>query len=132
MQPSPVQNQNTAKKGEEKKNLSIVIVKYRAANDPELAGSDPQSGDNFNAGLAEVLTDKDLETMFNKKPNSKDFNWKTVEYIQTCVKDQVGIGKHMIVNFFAPLNETNDKTANQEVSYDYKHMPDELTLLQNE
>jgi hypothetical protein len=31
--------------------------------------------------------------MFDKKQNAKDFNWKTVEYVQTCVKDTVGIGK---------------------------------------
>lgn len=112
--------------------MAIVIVKYRAANDPELAGSDTYSPDNFSFGLSEVLTDKDFSIMFDKKPNSKDFNWKTVEYIQTCVKDKDGTGKHMVVNFFAPLNETNDKTAAQEIIYDFRQFADELTLLQNE
>jgi hypothetical protein len=58
--------------------------------------------------------------MFEKKQNAKDFNWKTVEYVQSCVKDTVGIGKQLTIHFFAPLNETTPETVLTEVCYDYK------------
>jgi hypothetical protein len=45
------------------------------------------------------------------------------------VKDPVGIGKLLTHNFFAPLNDSNDLTAAEEINYNYKSMPDELSLL---
>jgi hypothetical protein len=61
-----------------------VIVKYRGKDDPDLQGT---VDDTYQGGLSEVLTDKDFSNMFEKKQNAKDFNWKTVEYVQSCVKD---------------------------------------------
>jgi hypothetical protein len=42
-----------------------------------------------------------------------------------------GIGKPLYYEFFAPLNEKDDKSAREEITYDFKSMPDEVTLLQN-
>lgn len=105
-----------------------MIVKYRAANDPELAGTEPCS--DFTFGLSEILSDREFSNMFDKKPNAKDFNWKAVEYIQACVKDSIGIGKLLKIEFYAPLDESDDVSASKEIAYDrYKLMPDELQLL---
>lgn len=41
-----------------------------------------------------------------------------------------GIGKPIYVDFFAPLNESNDKTAAEEIKFDFKSMPEELELLE--
>lgn len=70
--------------------------------------------------------------MFENKVTSKDFNWRSVEYVQSCVKDAVGIGKSYILNFFAPINEESDSKAAEEIDYNYKQMPDDLKLLQEE
>jgi len=37
-----------------------------------------------------------------------------------------------MVTFFAPIDETSDSTAKQEICYDYFGMEDELSMLQNE
>jgi len=41
-----------------------------------------------------------------------------------------GIGKQFTVHFFAPLNEKNDLTASQLINYDFKSLPDDLSLLE--
>jgi hypothetical protein len=64
--------------------------------------------------------------MFSFKLNSKDFNWKLVEYVQSCVKDPVGIGKAIYFHFFAPLNEESQESADLEIDYSSKSMPDDL------
>jgi hypothetical protein len=43
---------------------------------------------------------------------------------------QFGIGKPIYYEFFAPLNDKNEKTAKEEIAYNYKAMPDEVTLLE--
>ena len=54
-----------------------------------------------------------------------------MSYIQTALKvPKFGIGKPIYVDFFAPLNETNDKTAAEEIKFDFKSMPEELELLE--
>jgi hypothetical protein len=40
------------------------------------------------------------------------------------------IGKPLYYEFFAPLNDKNDQTAKEEITYDFKSMPDEVTLLE--
>lgn len=34
-----------------------------------------------------------------------------------------------MIDFFAPIDEENNKTASQEINYDYKYMGEELKLL---
>lgn len=67
--------------------------------------------------------------MFESKLNSKDFNWRAVEFVQSCVKDPVGVGRSIFYQFFAPLDETSDETAKEEIDYGYKELPDDLVLL---
>jgi len=48
------------------------------------------------------------------------------------VKDQLGIGKPMYLQFYAPLDERSDKQAAKEIIYDHKSLPDDLQLLEKE
>jgi hypothetical protein len=43
---------------------------------------------------------------------------------------QFGIGKPIYYEFFAPLNDKNEKTVKEEIVYDFKSMPDEVALLE--
>lgn len=43
--------------------------------------------------MKEVLGDGDLRKMFENKSTSKDFNWRQVAYVQSCVKDLIGVGQ---------------------------------------
>ena len=65
---------------------------------------------------------------FEKK--TKNF-FARISYVQTCIKmPQFSIGKPIYYEFFAPLNDKNEKTAKEEITYDFKSMPDEVTLLE--
>jgi hypothetical protein len=66
------------------------------------------------------LTDKQLVTLFDKNTRARDNFWKTVACAQVCVKDQLGIGKPMYLQFYAPLDERSDKLAAKEINYDHK------------
>jgi hypothetical protein len=70
--------------------------------------------------------------MFLNKLISKEFNWKTVEYVQSCVKDSVGVGKPLSYHFFAPIDQSSVQATQDEI--DYKSVleeVDELKLLQD-
>jgi hypothetical protein len=41
-----------------------------------------------------------------------------------------GIGKPLYYDFFAPLNEKNEKTVKEKIFYDFKSIPDEVALLE--
>lgn len=118
-----------------------MIVKYR--NDPELIKEEQPAhakpGDTkivtseaeSKITFTEVLNEVGLKNLVESK--TKDFNFKSLEYIQSCVKHPIGTGTLMLINFFAPLNEKSPATAADEINYiQYKSMPDELSLLQNE
>lgn len=63
--------------------MAIVIVKYRALNDAELIGVDKGEKSvklvDSNTAFQEVLNVVGLKNLVETK--SKDFNWKTVEFI---------------------------------------------------
>lgn len=51
--------------------------------------------------------------------------------MQTCIRTtNHGIGKPVHYDFFAPLNDRSPKAAAQEIDYNFKHMADEVTLLE--
>jgi hypothetical protein len=78
--------------------------------------------------MFEVQNEIQLRVFLDQK--SKDVNLRSVEFIQTCVKDAVGIGKLYQYHFFAPLNEQSTATINDEINYQvWKTMPSELSLL---
>lgn len=117
------------------KNPATVIIKFRSMNDPEMMGSmesQTRGEAQLTSGHSEVKTDLEFQELFQKRLNDRSFNWKTVEYVQTCIKADPGIGKHIMVHFFAPLDDTTDTHANAEIHYKYDHLPDGLWLLQNE
>ena len=66
------------------------------------------------------MGEEGLPRIFEKR-SAKDNFWRLIEYVQTCVKDSVGIGKPINVHFFAPLDE------NIELN---KDMADDLFLLE--
>jgi len=70
-------------------------VKYRAANDPEVAQFHDYTTKSIDTtqGLSEIKNEVEFQTLLETRPNDRNFNWRTVEYIQTCVKDDKGIGK---------------------------------------
>lgn len=70
--------------------------------------------------FSEVLNESQLMRMFSIKQHAKELNWKCVEFVQSCVKDPIGIGKQININFFAPINEENDMTAAEEINFDFK------------
>ena len=91
-----------------------MIVKFRAMTDPEIVhNKDYQAhGENsLTTGHSEVKTENELKEFLGK--NSRQFDWKTVDYIQSCVKDDPGsgkaldpgVGKFLMVHFYAPINE---------------------------
>jgi hypothetical protein len=61
------------------KNTATAIVKFRDSDDPELLSANPAA--NYVPGLAEILNDRELTSMYDKKLASKEFNWRTVEYV---------------------------------------------------
>jgi hypothetical protein len=69
-----------------------------------------------------------LPSLFNKKSRS-DLLWRLVDYIQTCVKDPIGIGKPINIHFYAPINE-NNFTSQSEINYDFNYYGDDLVLLE--
>ena len=76
----------------------VVIVKYRTCNDPEV---EPFL-ELDEIAHSEIFTEFSINRLFEKK-SGKDQSWKTVNYIQACVKDSIGVGKPISVHFFAPL-----------------------------
>ena len=75
-----------------------------------------------------MKTEKEFQDLFEKK--NKSFNWRTLEHVQTTVKHtESGYGKHFLIHFFAPINDTSDESARQEINFEYKSMPDELWML---
>lgn len=53
-----------------------------------------------------------------------------VEYIQTVVKDEEGIGSPINIHFYAPLDESKAKHET-EICYDsWQQMPEDIELIQ--
>lgn len=52
-------------------------MKYRGANDPEIANLDIPY--DVNTALYEILNDKEFSNMFEQKPKSQ--YWRTIEYV---------------------------------------------------
>ena len=100
-------------------------MKYRASIDPEIEY-------DSNILVQEVLGDEALYKMFSNKLISKEFNWRTVEYVQACVKDSFGVGKPFNYHFFAPLDQSCKHASQQPINYQLEHDIDEYKCLQNE
>ena len=50
-------------------------------------------------------------TLFKQLESSNNKVKDTIDYIQTCVRHQNGIGDPIIVNFRAPLDDSSEATA---------------------
>lgn len=64
-----------------------------------------------------MLGDEALYKMFSNKLISKEFNWKSVEYVQACVKDSFGVGKPFNYHFFAPIEQSCQHASQKPIDY---------------
>jgi len=69
---------------------------------------------------ADVVTEEGLNRLFEKKSYA-DNSWLSVNYVQSCVKDKVGVGKLVQIDFSAPISASG--------SIEYKGIPDMLNEL---
>ena len=56
--------------------------------------------------MLKLLTKLNLFKIFLQRNN--DPFWKTVDYVQTNIKSQVGIGTPIVIKFYADLENKND------------------------
>lgn len=61
-----------------------------------------------------VLNENQFLRLFNKGQN--DQVWKRIDYIQTCLNVKIGIGRKIVVNFFAKINPELPETT---ISYNF-------------
>ena len=53
-----------------------------------------------------VISEEGLHRLFDDRNSKKQgFDWKSIYYVQACVKDAIGCGKTINYQFYAPLNE---------------------------
>jgi hypothetical protein len=70
-----------------------------------------------------------MECINNKHPRINDDYWKSVECIQTTVKQKIGVGEPIQINFFAPMNEAK---PGDEIDYNYlDNFPSDYILISN-
>lgn len=74
----------------------------------------------------QVVSDSGLMTVFQRRAN--DDYWKTLNYIQTNVKAQIGCGTPIIVRFFAPIDENKTEAT---IDYNYQEFGEDEDLLRN-
>lgn len=74
------------RKGQKK---PCAIFKFRSADDPQVQSfQDPKEAMvDKTSGLSEVKLEHEFQELFNLRPNDRNFNWRTVEFVQGCVKD---------------------------------------------
>lgn len=71
-----------------------------------------------------VVSDNGLMNAFQKRAND-DF-WKTINFVQTCVKAQIGCGTPIIVNFFAPINT---KRVADTIDYNFRQFGEDEEII---
>ena len=81
----------------------------------------------FDDGAVKVVKGNEFLTEFQRRQN--DTWWGTIESIQSCIPAQIGVGKVIAIEFFAPLCHYD---AQKRIDFDFKEMPDDLELLQQE
>jgi hypothetical protein len=52
--------------------------------------------------------------------------WKTISYVQTCIKAKRGFGKEIVVEFYAPLDL--NKPAS-DIKYEFRRIGEDLDLI---
>lgn len=75
----------------------------------------------------EVLCDSDLA----KYSDNKSQQWKRIRYIQTCIRSKTGVGKPIIIQFYAPLPVTKPGDKYATIRYDYRSQGDEISMIRN-
>lgn len=73
----------------------------------------------------EIVSEEALSKFFDRKQSKDNHHhscWRTVDYIQTCVKGESGVGKQILVYFAAEI-------VNGRCCYRHEHFANELELL---
>lgn len=99
-----------------------VIVRYRRLAEYE---PDAEKKNDVLVDRIEVKTDNAFMEFF-RAPKS-DPQWKTINYVQTCVKAKKGFGKLIIVDFFAPMDMLQ---LQEDVRFNYKALGEDIELLE--
>ena len=91
------------------------MVKFRAHTDPELANEPVLKVEARKLGpnLVEIFDEDQMPWLFEKR-SPKDPFFKTVEFIQTCVSDQRGVGKPICFQFYAPIDESKSYLSEED------------------
>ena len=69
-----------------------------------------------------MLQEIDLDRYRSKIGEEK---WCRIRYLQTCLKHRTGVGKPIIIEYYAPVPQNPTKP----IKYDFRSMGDELTML---
>jgi hypothetical protein len=78
-------------------------------------------------GATQVINDLGLMALFLTRAH--DEKWKTIQSVQTTVKNKMGCGLPVIVNFYATMNPDD---IHQPISYEYKSFGDDLDLMDSD
>ena len=76
-----------------------------------------------------VVAEKVFNDMFADLKKSKQTLGNIINYIQTTVKDEKGVGQAIDIRFRAPLNDLDEDTQKEEINYDFNSLGEDLDLL---
>lgn len=76
-----------------------------------------------------VVAEKVFNDMFAELKKSKQTMGSIINYIQTTVKDDKGVGQNIDVHFRAPLDDTSGETQKEDINYDFSACGDDMDLL---
>ena len=61
---------------------------------------------------------------------TNDEYWKTINFIQTWIKSKIGIGNHIVIDFYARINQ---KKHSRHIQYNFRRFKaDEYLLSHNQ
>ena len=58
-------------------------------------------------------------------------NWKRVRYIQTCIKTRTGIGKPIVIQYYAPMPTVKQGERHATIKYDFRGCGDDFTMIKD-
>ena len=76
-----------------------------------------------------VVAEKVFNDIFADLKKSKETLGNIINYIQTTVKDEKGVGQAIDIRFRAPLNDLDEETQKEEINYDFNSLGEDLDLL---
>lgn len=99
----------------------FFIIRYGNESDDDFAQSGDPSQD------LEILTENDNLDAFIKHNK----NLKRLKFIQTAIRSRTGIGKPIVINFYAPQPQVKPGDKLPTIKYDFRACGDEITMIRN-